>query len=174
MPRRTSDSSDPSAAGRFARLPLPCQGTAHNPTCPTGPPQFDAMDFEILRPDLPRGRFQAVLFDFDGTLSLLREGWPRIMCGMMVEALVSTFTRETETELGVLVENFGMVLNGQPAIRQMERLVEEMHARGGSPAVPAVYLQEYDRRLLRVVNERAREIHENRSPPERWAVPGSH
>ena len=47
-------------------------------------------DFEILRPDLPRGRFKAVLFDFDGTLSLLREGWPRVMVPMMVEALVRT------------------------------------------------------------------------------------
>ena len=68
------------STGHSAGLPLPCQGTVHNPSCPTGLVQFTAMtdpDFEILRPDLPRGRFKAVLFDFDGTLSLLREGWPR-------------------------------------------------------------------------------------------------
>jgi len=132
------------------------------------------MDIEVLRPDLPRGRYKAVLFDFDGTLSLLREGWPRIMCGMMVEELVQCGTGESETDLGVLVEDFVMALNGRPAITQMERLVDEIRSRGGSPEVANTYLAEYDRRLLRVVNERAREIHEGRSPPERWAVPGSH
>ena len=44
-------------------------------------------DVEILRPDLPRGRFRFVLFDFDGTLSLIREGWPQVMIPMMVEEL---------------------------------------------------------------------------------------
>jgi phosphoglycolate phosphatase len=132
------------------------------------------MDIEILRSDLPRGRFKAVLFDFDGTLSLLREGWPRIMCGMMVEMLVRCDTGESDTELGVLVEDFVMALNGRPAITQMERLVDEIRSRGGTPEVPNAYLEEYDRRLLRVVNERAREIHDGRSSPERWVVPGSH
>src|SRR5262249_31096114 len=127
--------------------------------------------FEILRPDLPRGRYKAVLFDFDGTLSLLREGWPQVMVPMMVEALVATGTGETEAEPGVLVEEFVMALNGRPAIFQMGRLVEEMRARGGTPELPANYLREYDRRLLRVVDERVREVAERRAPAERWAVP---
>ena len=42
-------------------------------------------EIEVLRPDLPRGRFRSVLFDFDGTLSLIREGWPQVMIPMMVE-----------------------------------------------------------------------------------------
>ena len=42
-------------------------------------------EIEILRPDLPRGRFRSVLFDFDGTLSLIREGWPQVMIPMMVD-----------------------------------------------------------------------------------------
>jgi len=41
-------------------------------------------EIEIFRPDLPRGRFRGVLFDFDGTLSLIREGWPQVMIPMMV------------------------------------------------------------------------------------------
>ena len=44
-------------------------------------------EMEILRPDLPRGRFRSVLFDFDGTLSLIREGWPQVMIPMMVGRL---------------------------------------------------------------------------------------
>ena len=130
-------------------------------------------DFEILRRDLPRGRYKAVLFDFDGTLSLLREGWPDIMTGLMVEALVRTGATEPETELAVLVEEFVMVLNGRPAIFQMARLVEEIRARGGTPDLPTDYLRAYDERLLRVVGERVREIQDGRVRPERWAVPGS-
>jgi len=131
-------------------------------------------EFELIRPDLPRGGYKAVLFDFDGTLSLLREGWSRIMGSMMVEALVRTGTRETESELTFLVDDFVMALNGRPAIFQMARLVEEIRARGGTPDLPDAYLREYDNRLLRVVRERVREVREGRTPPERWTVPGSH
>lgn len=131
-------------------------------------------DFEILRPDLPRGRYRAVLFDFDGTLSLLREGWPAVMVGMMVEALVGIGAPESEAELAVLVEEFVMALNGRPAIFQMARLVEEIRSRGGTPELPADYLREYDRRLLDVVRGRYREIEEGRVLPARWAVPGGH
>jgi phosphoglycolate phosphatase len=131
-------------------------------------------DFEIIRRDLPRGRYRAVLFDFDGTLSRLREGWPAIMNAMMVEALVQTGTNETESELALLVEEFVMALNGRPAIFQMAKLVEEIESRGGKPNLAAEYLREYDTRLLRVVGERVNEIQTGRCLPERWAVPGSH
>ena len=56
-------------------------------------------EMEILNSDLPRGRFRSVLFDFDGTLSLIREGWPQIMIPMMVEVLRETGTAETGPEL---------------------------------------------------------------------------
>ena len=42
-------------------------------------------EIEIVNPDLPRGRFRSALFDFDGTLSLIREGWPQVMIPMMTE-----------------------------------------------------------------------------------------
>ena len=42
-------------------------------------------EIEVLRPDLRRGRFRSVLFDFDGTLSLIREGWPQVMIPMMID-----------------------------------------------------------------------------------------
>jgi phosphoglycolate phosphatase len=131
-------------------------------------------DFEIVRPNFRRGGYKAVLFDFDGTLSLIREGWPRVMVPMMVEALVRIGARESESDLDILVEEFVMALNGRPAIVQMARLVEEIQARGGKADAPVSYLREYDSRLLRVVDERVREIQQGRCPPDRWAVPGSH
>ena len=49
-------------------------------------------EIEIVHSDFPRGRFRSVLFDFDGTLSLIREGWPQVMIPMMVEVLRETGT----------------------------------------------------------------------------------
>ncbi len=35
----------------------------------------------------PRPEIAHVLFDFDGTLSLIRQGWPEVMIPMFLEAL---------------------------------------------------------------------------------------
>ena len=59
-------------------------------------------EIEVIRPDLPRGRFRSALFDFDGTLSLVREGWPQVMVPMMVAELRTTGTAETEGELAAV------------------------------------------------------------------------
>ena len=55
---------------------------------------------------------QHVLFDFDGTLSLIREGWPEIMVPMMVEILQKTGTEESVEGLQKLAYQFVMELNG--------------------------------------------------------------
>src|SRR3954467_5922190 len=93
-------------------------------------------EIEVLRPELPRGRFRAVLFDFDGTLSLIREGWPQVMIPLMVEVLRQTGTGETDEELSAHVEEFVMRLNGRQTIYQMIQLAEEVTKRGGAPLDP--------------------------------------
>src|SRR5437899_10328549 len=100
-------------------------------------------DIEILRPDLPRGRFRFVLFDFDGTLSLIREGWPQVMIPMMVDVLQETGTRETGEELSRAVEEFVMRLNGRQTIYQMMQLADEMRRRGGRPLEPLLYMHRF-------------------------------
>ena len=105
-------------------------------------------DFEILRPDLPRGHFRFVLFDFDGTLSLIREGWPQVMIPMMVDVLRQTGTREDEGELHAHVEEFVMRLNGKQTIYQMMQLAEEVKKRGGQPLDPLAYKHRYHDLLM--------------------------
>src|SRR5512144_1443869 len=105
-------------------------------------------EIEVLRPDLPRGRFRSVLFDFDGTLSLIREGWPQVMIPMMVEVLRDTGTPESEAELSAAVEEFVMRLNGRQTIYQMIQLAEEVRKRGGQPKEPLVYKHMYHDRLM--------------------------
>ncbi len=105
-------------------------------------------DIEVLRPDLPRGKFRFVLFDFDGTLSLIREGWPQVMVPMMVDALRETGTREDEATLRAHVEDFVMRLNGKQTIYQMMQLAEEVKQRGGRPLEPLVYKHRYHDLLM--------------------------
>ncbi len=95
---------------------------------------FSTDEIEVLHPDLTRGRFRSVLFDFDGTLSLIREGWPQVMIPMMVDVLRETGSGETDAELSTAVEEFVMRLNGRQTIYQMIQLAEEVRRRGGQPA----------------------------------------
>src|SRR3954452_20178054 len=94
---------------------------------------------EILRPDLPRGRFRAVVFDFDGTLSLIREGWQGVMTPMIVEELRRTETTEPEANLAAATETIVVGLNGKPTVVQMARLVEEVARRGSTPKTALEY-----------------------------------
>ena len=131
-------------------------------------------DMEILRPDLPRGRFRSVLFDFDGTLSLIREGWPQVMIPMMVDVLRQTGTGEDEGTLRAAVEEFVMRLNGKQTIYQMIQLAEEVAKRGGRPLEPLAYKRRYHDLLMARIQGRLDDLASGRADRERWTVPGSH
>lgn len=131
-------------------------------------------EIEILRPDLPRGRFRSVLFDFDGTLSLIREGWPAIMIPMMVDVLQQTPTRETSEELTAVVEDFVMRLNGRQTIYQMMQLAEEVRKRGGTPRAPLDYKHQYHDLLMQRIHSRLEDLQGGKVTAESWTVPGSH
>src|SRR4051812_12697588 len=127
---------------------------------------------EILRPDLPRGQFRAVLFDFDGTLSLLRAGWQAVMTELMMEELGRTGTDQPADRLAATAEAIVVGLNGRPTIVQMQRLAAEVERLGRRPVGPAEYSYRYQERLMRVVEERYERIRNGRGVPAEWAVPG--
>jgi phosphoglycolate phosphatase len=103
----------------------------------------------------PRPQISHVLFDFDGTLSLIREGWPEIMTPMFVEMLPA-LPGETEEMRRQLCWEDIMRLNGKQTIYQMIQLAERIQERGGTPQEPLWYKHEYLRRL----DERIRKRHE--------------
>jgi phosphoglycolate phosphatase len=94
----------------------------------------------------PRPGISHVLFDFDGTLSLIRQGWPDVMVPMFVEYLPRK-TGETLEAVERLVLDDVMRLNGKQTIYQMIQLAERIQARGGQPRKPLWYKHEYLRRL---------------------------
>ncbi|MFL5243511.1 MAG: HAD family hydrolase [Gemmataceae bacterium] len=130
-------------------------------------------EIEILNPNLPRGRFRSVLFDFDGTLSLVREGWPQVMIPMMVSVLKETGTRESNAELTATVEEFVMRLNGRQTIYQMMHLAEEVSRRGRQPLEPLAYKERYHDLLMQRIGSRLADLESGRASAEDWTVPGS-
>ncbi|MEX0331519.1 MAG: HAD family hydrolase [Puniceicoccaceae bacterium] len=114
-----------------------------------------------------------VLFDFDGTLSLVREGWPEVMIPMMVEILQETGTGEDPDQLHSTVETFVMELNGKQTIYQMIRLAEEIRLRGGTGKDPLFYKKLYHDRLMARIQERREGLRSGATDPEQMLVPHS-
>lgn len=128
---------------------------------------------EVLRPLDSLGGYRHVLFDFDGTLSLIREGWPDVMIPMMVECLLETGTKEPAQELEHLVRSFVMELTGKQTIYQMIRLTEEISKRGGKPLDPTEYKRMYHDRLMARIADRREGLRTGRIRPDDMLVPGA-
>jgi len=135
---------------------------------------FAPHEIELLNPDLPRGAFSHVLFDFDGTLSLIREGWPQVMIPMMVDVLRETASGESDAALTLAVEDFVMRLNGRQTIYQMIQLAEEVEKRGGQPLDPLVYKHRYHDLIMNRIQGRLDALARGTDQPDAWTVPGSH
>jgi phosphoglycolate phosphatase len=89
---------------------------------------------------------RVALFDFDGTLSLIRSGWMDVMVPMMVEILADLKTGETE---------------------------EAIEARGGKPVEPVVYKKMYLNRLWQKIETRVEALRKGHADPEQYLVPGA-
>ena len=113
------------------------------------------------------------LFDFDGTLSLIREGWMDVMVPMMVEILLETGTHESRDQLRSLVCKFVTELTGKQTIYQMIRLNEEVVLRGGNPMDPLEYKHEYHNLLMERIMSRREGLRTGRNAPTDMLVPGS-
>lgn len=129
---------------------------------------------EVLRDDFRRGEFRVALFDFDGTLSLIRRNWQAVMIPMMVDVLTATGTDETAEQLETYVEEYVMRLNGKQTIYQMIQLVDEVRQRGGRPLDPLDYKQQYHDLLWEKVSQRIESVRSGERPREELTVPGTH
>ncbi len=127
---------------------------------------------EVIRPAAAPGA-RAALFDFDGTLSLIRTGWMGVMIPMMLEVLAGTGTGESEAELRPIIEDFVWRLTGRETIHQMIELASQVELRGGTPLDPLAYKRCYLERLGRVIAGRLEALRTRRCPPDAYLVPGA-
>jgi phosphoglycolate phosphatase len=116
---------------------------------------------------------RVVLFDFDGTLSVIRSGWMHVMVPMMVEILLDLKTGETEQQLQAVVEDFVWRLTGKETIYQMMAFAEAVRERGGTPLEPLVYKKMYLDLLWTRIHGRVEELRAGHASPEKYLVPGS-
>ena len=130
-------------------------------------------NIEIINPQTERGHIHFALFDFDGTISLIREGWQGVMIPMMVEILLDTPRHEDEAELTQVVTDFVTRLTGKQTIYQMLQLAEEVKERGGTPLDPLEYKHEYLGRLWTRIGNRVADLKAGRTSPEDFIVPGA-
>jgi phosphoglycolate phosphatase-like HAD superfamily hydrolase len=94
----------------------------------------------------PRPQLSHVVFDFDGTISIIRQGWPEIMVPMFMEYLPRQ-AGDTEESVHRMLFDDIMGLNGKQTIYQMMKFAERVQERGGQPQEPLWYKHEYLRRL---------------------------
>lgn len=126
----------------------------------------------------PEGSVRHAVFDLDGTISLLRDGWQDHMVPMMIETLEAcpgraNAARESREELTALIINGVDHLTGKQTIYQMIRLAEEVEKRGGTPEDPLVYKERYNERLLETFGERIRRLESGEASPEEFLITGS-
>jgi phosphoglycolate phosphatase len=127
---------------------------------------------ESVRP-LSAARARVALFDFDGTLSLIRSGWVEVMAPMMVEILLDLHSGETEAELRAIVEDFVWRLTGKETIYQMMEFADHVRRRGGRALQPLEYKKMYLDRLWTRIHGRVEDLQHGRVSPEQYLVPGA-
>ncbi len=129
---------------------------------------------ELVR-EFPRGQFKYVLFDFDGTISLLREGWQAIMHPLMVEVICGD--TEPTDEIRQRATDFIDETTGIQTILQMEGLVEIIREYGFIPEDQILdaqgYKAIYNDRLMVPVNERLARLASGELTQDEACVVGS-
>lgn len=128
---------------------------------------------EILNPSMERGKIRHAIFDFDGTLSLVREGWQDVMVPMMLEYLSAVAPDEHPESIAHTVRDFVTRLTGKQTIYQMIELAEQITKRGGTPLDPLEYKYEYLRRLEVRIADRVRGLENKSITPDSLLIPGS-
>lgn len=129
--------------------------------------------FEIIHPKIQRGKIKFAIFDFDGTISLIREGWQGIMIPMMVEILRHTPDHESLTDIEEVVRTYVGNTTGKQTIYQMIRLANEVKKRGGQPKDPLVYKERYHDLLMEHITSRLDGLRQGLLTPEELTVSGS-
>jgi len=137
------------------------------------PPLIVGRDVQVYNPQLDRGRIRYALFDFDGTLSLIRAGWQEVMLAQCLDELAKTSTDESREALRRVCLDFITRLTGKQTIYQMFQLAEEISKRGGTARDALAYKREYLDLLNLKIAHKLDALRSGRDPAPRYQVRGS-
>ena len=131
------------------------------------------LSIEVIHDRVPRGGLKHALFDFDGTLSLIRQGWQQVMNPLMLEVLTNTPHHEPQNELENIISRFIDRTTGMQTIYQMMGLADLVRDRGAIPLDPKEYKRIYQERLWQRIEHRVRGLRDGSLSKEAYLVPGS-
>jgi phosphoglycolate phosphatase len=112
-----------------------------------------------------------VIFDFDGTLSWLRSGWPDVMARLFAGFIQGPAANFPETRIRLRREI--LALNGRPSIYQIRRFEEMASELNATPPPAEQLLQIYLRRLDDVIQQRAGAVMSGATPAETFVIAGA-
>lgn len=136
---------------------------------PSGDPLEFAGDVEIKPSLQPPAEIRLVVFDFDGTLSWLRHGWPMIMVEVLRGHWPARADEPPEDVDSLLLSEI-LSLNGKSTIFQLIRFVELARQRGAEPPTAESLCDEYQRRLDAAIAERTARIRQAEARPDDYVV----
>lgn len=113
------------------------------------------------------------MFDFDGTISLIREGWQQIMIPYFCEVIEALETGEDHKAIEEEVREFVDRLTGKQTIYQCMALDEAVIRRGGAHTDPGEYKKEYLRRLAVRIKDRKEGLADGSISKEKLTVKGA-
>lgn len=119
------------------------------------------------------GRVRHAVFDFDGTISVLRQGWEPVMEMVMLEALHPH--GDAPEMLVNEVRRYIDASTGQLTIIQMRWLTETMRRYGNSrsPLTPQEYKARYLDALMVSVRQRLNDLECGAAEPEAYMIAGA-
>lgn len=130
---------------------------------------------EIIKP-LPTEKriIKVALFDFDGTISTLRQGWEKVMEPLMIEMINGD--SPPDKELIEKIRDYIDDSTGIQTIHQMFWLEKQVKEYGRNPEIKDAwwYKEEYNQRLLKIVKTRTDKLLSGELSPEDYRIKGSY
>lgn len=136
---------------------------------------IEADNIEIINKKADNRIFKAALFDFDGTLSLIREGWQEVMVPYFFEEFRYSLPDSalSDNEIISIITEFVDRLTGKQTIFQCMALKDEIVTRGGVAKEPMEYKNEYLRRLFLKIESRRNSLCNKTAEPADYMVSGA-
>ncbi len=129
---------------------------------------------EIIRPlEVTRLDIKVVIFDFDGTISTLRQGWEEVMENLMLDKI--TGNNKPSEQIKNEIVNYIDESTGIMTIYQMKWLEEKVREYGLNSQTKDKwdYKEEYNKRLLKKVNLRREKVKNGTYNSKKYLVQGS-
>jgi rfaE bifunctional protein kinase chain/domain len=144
---------------------------------------FDGSEIELCYPleTIHRGNVKHAVFDHDGTISALREGWEKVMEPVMIRAILGEHYETADETLYLKVvarvRDYIDKSTGIQTVIQMEGLVEMVQEFGLVPADKILdkfgYKEIYNDALMEMVNRRICKLEKGELEVNDYAIKGA-